>query len=111
MNNTMITVDEMKSTSQITCSLEGMWDLNAKVKKRFEIIHIPLWKNRNVLSQDNILNGAKDVRQMLLTWQHRCAYIRQFLVYLRIWVDCICAGPGEDSREIVLTRMFIAVKK
>ncbi len=85
MNNTMITVDEMKK--HISDYLLIRRNVGFKCKSEEKILKSYIYhygRTENVLSQDNITEWCKRrPTDAADTWQHRCAYIRQFLVYLR----------------------------
>lgn len=85
MNNQTITVDEMKNhISDYMFMRRNMGFKCNSEEKNLKSYMNHYAKAENVLSQDNITEWCKRrPTDAADTWQRRCAFLRQFLVYLR----------------------------
>jgi len=85
MNNTIITVDDMKKLiSDYLLIRRNMGFKCNSEEKNLKSYMNHYAKAENILSQDNITEWCKRrPTDAADTWQRRCAFLRQFLVYLR----------------------------
>jgi integrase/recombinase XerD len=85
MNDTTITVDQVKKhISDYLLIRRNMGFKCNSEEKDLKSYMKHYGKSENILSQDNITEWSKRrPTDAADTWQHRCAYIRQFLIYLR----------------------------